>query len=61
MTYTEYEAIPSSIASYLVSIGDVDNIAEISLDDINDFLNELEENNRDWHNDANQSEYEGRW
>ena len=60
MNYTEYEAIPSSIASYLVSIGDVDNITEISLDDINDFLNELEENNRDWHNDANQSEYEGR-
>jgi len=40
--YERYDAIPPSISSYLLSVADADNIAEISLEDINSFLNGLE-------------------
>lgn len=40
--YTSYEAIPSTIVGYVMTVADADNIAEIPLSDINDFLNGLE-------------------
>ena len=36
-----YEEIPSSLASYMLTVAEADNIAEIPLQDINDFLNGL--------------------
>lgn len=36
--FTAYEDIPLDLQGYLTTVADVDNIAELSLDIINDFL-----------------------
>jgi len=43
--YIDHEEIPSNIASYLLTVADADNIAELSLEDINSFLNGVEDYN----------------
>jgi len=40
--FMDHKEIPWSITSYILSVSDADNIAQIPLQDINDFLNELE-------------------
>jgi hypothetical protein len=40
--YTDYEAIPSTIAAYMMTVADADSIEQVPLTDINDFLNGLE-------------------
>lgn len=41
--YNNYEEIPWTVADYILSVSDVDNIYEIPLDEINDFLYNLED------------------
>jgi hypothetical protein len=41
--YMTYEEIPPTIIQYIFNVADIDNIAEVSLAEINDFLN-LQEN-----------------
>jgi len=41
--YNDYEEIPWTVADYLLSVSDADNIYEIPLDEINDFLYNLED------------------
>lgn len=41
--YIDHEEIPSNIASYILTVSDADNIAELSLEDINSFLNGVED------------------
>jgi len=40
--YTDYEQIDSATAAYILNVSDADNITEISLIDINKFLNEMD-------------------
>ena len=50
--YTLYEQIPATIISYILTVADADNIAQIPLSDINGFLNGLEDqmNQQDYYN-----------
>lgn len=41
--YECHEDIPSDTASYILTVADADNVGEIPLDDINSFLNGLDE------------------
>ena len=41
--YNNYEEIPWIVADYILSVSDADNIYEIPLDEINDFLYNLED------------------
>jgi len=41
--YNDYEEIPWTVADYLLSVSDADNIYVIPLDEINDFLYNLED------------------
>jgi len=41
--YNDYEEIPWTVADYILSVSDADNIYEIPLDEINDFLYNLED------------------
>ena len=45
--YTEYEQIPQSTIQYIFSVADIENIAEVSLKDINEFLN-MQENDDEY-------------
>ena len=49
-TYKAHEEIPSSVAGYILSVADASNVGEIPLDDINSFLNGLDEWIDDVHN-----------
>ena len=40
--YNDYKEIPQSTVDYVLSVSDADNIADIPLEDINDFLNGLD-------------------
>ena len=40
--YENYDDIPSSTIEYILSVSDAATISDISLDDINSFLNILE-------------------
>ena len=37
--YITYEEIPPTIIQYIFNVADIDNIAEVSLAEINEFLN----------------------
>jgi hypothetical protein len=41
--FTDHEEIPTNTADYLLTVADAENIGEIPLEHINDFLNGLEE------------------
>lgn len=41
--FESYEEIPAETVNYILTVSDADNIAECSLEEINDFLNNLEE------------------
>jgi len=41
--FTDYESIPESLACYMLGVADAERISDIPLDDINSFLNGLEE------------------
>ena len=41
--FTDYEDIPLDLQVYLMTVADADNISDLPLDEINDFLNGLEE------------------
>jgi hypothetical protein len=43
--YSKYEQIPKLTSEYMKTVGDVKDIHQINLNDINDFLNGLEEAN----------------
>ena len=45
--YTSYDSIPEYMEAYLLEVGNVKRINQLSLKDINDFLNGLEE----WYSD----------
>ena len=45
--YTEYEQIPQSTIQYIFNVADIDNIAEVSLVEINEFLN-MQENDDEY-------------
>jgi hypothetical protein len=40
--YKDYDDIPTSISDYVLSVTDADNIVEVSIEDINSFLNDQE-------------------
>ena len=40
--YKNYDDIPTSISDYVLSVTDADNIVEVSIEDINSFLNDQE-------------------
>ena len=48
--YKAHEEIPSSVAGYVLTVADASNVGEIPLDDINSFLNGLDEWVDDVHN-----------
>ena len=41
--FESYEEIPANTVDYILTVSDADNIAECSLEEINDFLNNIEE------------------
>jgi hypothetical protein len=41
--YTDHREIPGPIRSYIMTVADADNIGEVPLQEINDFLNGLDE------------------
>ena len=41
--FQDYESISNSLSDYVMGIADADYITDIHLDDINDFLNGLED------------------
>jgi hypothetical protein len=41
--YSTYEEIPVSVESYIMSVADVKMLEQVPLEDINSFLNGLEE------------------
>ena len=41
--YSTYEEIPVSVESYIISVADVKMLEQLPLEDINSFLNGLEE------------------
>lgn len=41
--FTSYEEIPANLVGYMLTVADADNIADVPLEDINDYLNKLEE------------------
>lgn len=41
--FTSHEEIPFTVVGYIVNVADVDDVSEIPVEDINEFLNELEE------------------
>ena len=41
--YSTYEEIPFSVESYIISVADVHALEQVPLEDINSFLNGLEE------------------
>jgi len=45
--YTAYEQIPQSTIQYIFNVADIDNIAEVSLSEINEFLN-MQENDDEY-------------
>jgi hypothetical protein len=47
--YKSHEEIPSYMRDYLLGVADANHVEELDLDDINDFLNGLEE----WHVEQN--------
>ncbi len=44
--YTDHSEIPGPIRSYIMTVADADNISEIPLQEINGFLNGLDEYER---------------
>ena len=44
--YTDHREIPGSIRYYIMTVADADNIGEVPLQEINDFLNGLDEYER---------------
>ena len=42
LEYKDYDDIPTSISDYVLSVTDADNIVEVSIEDINSFLNDQE-------------------
>ena len=45
--FQDYEAIPNALSAYVMGVADAEYITDIPLDDINNFLNGLE----DWMDD----------
>lgn len=41
--FESYDEIPTNVEAYMLTVADVDDITELSLDDINDYLNQFEE------------------
>lgn len=41
--FTSYEEIPANLTGYMLTVADADNIADVPLADINDYLNQLED------------------
>lgn len=41
--FTSYEEIPENTVDYILTVSDADNITDCTLEEINDFLNNLEE------------------
>lgn len=44
--YNDHQEIPGTIQSYIMTIADADYIGEVPIQEINDFLNGLEEQER---------------
>ena len=40
--YKNHDEIPNSISDYVLSVTDADNIVEVSIEDVNSFLNDQE-------------------
>ena len=59
--FTTHEEIPALTAAHILSVADAENIADVPLEDINDFLNMLEEVERDWEAEADRWEWERQW
>lgn len=47
ITYKDYEDIPLNMVDYFLSVSDADNIYDIPLDEINEFIYLLESNPND--------------
>jgi len=41
--FESYEQIPAETVSYILTVSDADDIGECTLEEINDFLNNIEE------------------
>jgi len=41
--FQSYEEIPTNTVEYILTVSDADNITDCTLEEINDFLNNLEE------------------
>ena len=41
--FQSYEEIPANTVEYILTVSDAENISECTLEEINDFLNNLEE------------------
>ena len=41
--YRDYSEIPANVENYLLAVADIRSIGRISLEDINEFLNEMED------------------
>ena len=41
--FQSYEEIPANTVDYILTVSDAENIGECTLEEINDFLNNLEE------------------
>jgi len=65
--FTCHEEIPTTIVTYILSVTDADNIAEVAMEDINSFVEMLEdvERNwdaeRNWEEEAARYEFESQW
>ena len=49
--FTDYEDIPVWLVDYILTVADAGRITDISLDDINDFLQGLEDYHKNKHDD----------
>jgi len=59
--FTSHEEIPALLASTILSMADANNIASIPLDDINGFLEMMEDSERNWNAEADRWEWEQQW
>ena len=41
--FASYEEIPANLSGYMLTVADADNIADVPLKDINEYLNQLED------------------
>jgi len=41
--FASYEEIPANLSGYMLTVADADNIADVPLEDINEYLNQLED------------------